>query len=77
MDEIECLACGRRVKLPSYINTQKYDGEVICQKCKARLHVKLVKDKVEKYKIIETIRPGAPVEFRVKYDNDKESLKKN
>jgi len=72
MVEIECLACGKRVKLPPYINTEKYDGEVVCQECKALLHVKLIKDKVEKYKIVERIRPGAPAVFRVTYDKDKE-----
>jgi DNA-directed RNA polymerase subunit RPC12/RpoP len=72
MVEIKCLACGKSVKLPPYINTEKYDVEVVCQECKALLHVKLVKDKVEKYKIVERIRPEAPAVFRVTYDNDKE-----
>jgi DNA-directed RNA polymerase subunit RPC12/RpoP len=71
MVKIECLACGKNVKIPPYINTKKYDGEVVCQECKALLHVKLVKDKVEKYKIVERIRPGAPLVFRVIQDDDK------
>jgi DNA-directed RNA polymerase subunit RPC12/RpoP len=53
MVEIECLACGKTVKLPKFINTDKYDGQVVCQECSALLHVKLVKGKVEKYKVLE------------------------
>jgi len=53
MVKIECLACGKSVKIPQYINAEKYDGELVCQECKSLLHVKLVKEKVEKYKIVE------------------------
>jgi DNA-directed RNA polymerase subunit RPC12/RpoP len=53
MVEIECLACGKTVKIPQFINTDKYDGQVVCQECKSLLHVKLVKEKVEKYKVVE------------------------
>jgi uncharacterized Zn finger protein len=52
MIEIECLACGKTVKLPQFINTDKYDGQVVCQECESLLQVKLVKGKVEKYKVI-------------------------
>jgi DNA-directed RNA polymerase subunit RPC12/RpoP len=48
MVEIECLACGKPVKMPQYIDTEKYDGQVVCQECKSLLHVKLVKGKVRK-----------------------------
>jgi len=77
MVKIECLACGKNVKIPQYANTDRYDGQVVCQECKALLHVKLVKGKVEKYKIVERFRPGAPTVFHVVYDNDKESSKKS
>jgi transcription elongation factor Elf1 len=73
MVEIECLACGKSVKIPKYINTEKYEGQIVCQECKALLHMKLAKGKVEKYKIVERFRPGAPVEFRVVYDKDEKS----
>jgi transcription elongation factor Elf1 len=53
MVEIECLVCGEVVNIPSYIDTDRYDGQVICQECKSLLYVKLVKEKVQKYKIIE------------------------
>ena len=51
MVEIECLACGKTLKMPKYIDADKYDGQVVCQECKSLLHVKLVKGKVEKYRI--------------------------
>ena len=58
MGEIECLACGKAIK-PRQLNdtgnydTGNYDGQIVCQECKSLLHVKLVKGKVQKYKIIE------------------------
>ncbi|MBA7702050.1 hypothetical protein ES703_110801 [subsurface metagenome] len=58
MVEIECLACGKAIK-PRQLNdtdnydTANYDGQIVCQKCKSLLYVKLVKGKVQKYKIVE------------------------
>ena len=58
MLEIECLACGKAIK-PRQLNdtdnydTENYDGQVVCQECKSLIYVKLVKGKVQKYKIIE------------------------
>lgn len=51
MVEIECLVCGKAVKLPQFIDTDKYDGQVVCKACKSILDIKLVKEKVQKYKI--------------------------
>lgn len=53
MADIECLACGKTVKIPKFIDTDNYDGQLVCQECKSILHVKLVKGKVQKYKIVE------------------------
>lgn len=53
MDEIPCLACGKTVKMPQYIDSEQYDGQVVCQECKSLLHIKLAKGKVHKYKIVE------------------------
>ena len=53
MVDIECLACGKTVKFPQFINTENYDGQVVCQECKSLLHVKLVKGEVQKYRIVE------------------------
>jgi len=58
MVEIECLACDKTLKLPQSIDMDNYDGQLVCSKCKALLHVKLVKGKLRKYKIVERrVRP--------------------
>ena len=53
MVDINCLVCGEPIELTKYIDTQDYDGEVVCQKCESLLHVKLVKSKVRKYRVVE------------------------
>ena len=53
MVEIECLTCEKTIKMPLYIDHEKYDGQVVCKECKSLLHVRLFKGKVQKYKIIE------------------------
>ena len=35
MVEIPCLACDKALKLPQFVNTDNYDGQVVCQECKA------------------------------------------
>jgi len=54
--EIECLACGKPIKIPPCVDTEKYDGQVVCQECNSLLHIKLVKEKVQKYKVVENKR---------------------
>ena len=61
MVEIECLACGKTVKMPKYIDPETYDGQVICQECEALLYVKLAKGKVQKYKIVERKTRRVPI----------------
>ena len=59
MVEIQCVACEKAIK-PWQLNdtdnydTENYDGQIVCQECKSLLHVKLVKGKVQKYKIVES-----------------------
>lgn len=53
MVPIECLVCDEPIKIPEYYNTEDYDGEVVCQECTSRLHLKLGKSKVRKYRVIE------------------------
>ena len=53
MVQIECWACGKAVKIPQFIDTDNYDGQVVCQECKSLLHVKLVKGKLQKYKVVK------------------------
>jgi len=56
MIEIGCLACSKIIKMPQYIDTEKYDGQVVCEECNSLLYIKLVKGKVEKYKLLENKR---------------------
>jgi len=53
MVNIDCFACGKTVKIPKFIDTNNYDGQLVCQECNSLLHVKLAKGKVQKYKIVE------------------------
>jgi len=53
MVAISCLVCGNPVELPQYIDIENCDGEVVCQKCESLLHIKLVKSKVQKYRVVE------------------------
>ena len=52
MIEIECLACGKTVKIPQFIDPDNYDGQVVCQECGSLLHLKLVGAKVRQYKVV-------------------------
>jgi DNA-directed RNA polymerase subunit RPC12/RpoP len=57
MVETECLACWKPLNIPKdiipkNIETDDYDGQVVCKECKSLLHVKLVKGKLQKYKIV-------------------------
>jgi len=52
MVEIECLVCGKAIKIPPYIDTEQYDGQVLCQECESILHIKLVGSKVRGYKVV-------------------------
>ena len=51
--EIECLACGKPIRIPDFIDTNNYDGQVTCQECKSLLHIKLAGGKVRKYEVVE------------------------
>ena len=62
MVEIKCLACDKALEIPKSIDTDNYDGQLVCFKCNALLHVKLVKGKLRKYKIVERRRPDKPIE---------------
>ena len=82
MVEIECLLCEKPIELPPYIDTEDYDGEVVCQECKSLLYIKLGKSKLLKYRIKqrgfrepsgEQISPGLVVElFKILTQKQKE-----
>jgi hypothetical protein len=76
--DINCLVCEERIDLPKYIDTQDYDGEVVCQKCESLLHVKLVKSKVRKYRVVEKkFRTPAPDEVARIYKAALEEFQKS
>ena len=53
MENIECLVCGKSLTLPKYIDTERYDGQVVCQECDSLLYIALADSKVRKYRIIK------------------------
>ena len=53
MPEIECLHCHKVLDIPEWVDTDDYDGELVCKKCKARLAIKFVGSKPVKYKLVE------------------------
>jgi uncharacterized Zn finger protein (UPF0148 family) len=61
MLEINCLVCGQTIKIPEFIDTNNYDGQVSCPECKSLLHVKLVGAKVRKYMVVERKSPSLTV----------------
>ena len=63
MVEIQCLVCKNPLQMPSYIDPDDYDGQVICQECDALLHIKLRDSKVKKYKIIKYEIQPPNIEF--------------
>jgi len=53
MVELECLVCGKAIKIPRFIDTDNYDGQLFCHKCNLLLYVRLKSSKVKKYKVVE------------------------
>ncbi len=76
MVEIECLACGKAVKLPQFIDSDNYDGQVVCQECNSLLRVKLVKGKVQKYKVEKNKSEFNWTEFALRMQEEKNQQEK-
>lgn len=54
MLKIECLNCCKPLEIPEWVNTDNYDGEIVCKKCCARLAIKFKgSEKPAKYKLVE------------------------
>jgi hypothetical protein len=51
--EIECLVCGNTIEIPSFIDTENYDGQINCPACKSLLQVRLFGSKLRKYELVE------------------------
>ncbi len=64
--EIDCLACGKPIRIPDFIDTNSYDGQLTCQECASLLHIKLGGGKVRKYEVVERKARGlTPMESAV------------
>ncbi len=57
MVEIKCLACRKTLKIPKYVDTDNYEGQIICTECESLLYIKLVKSKVRKYRKLIDKKP--------------------
>ncbi len=56
MSGIDCLHCYKKLAIPKWVNTDDYDGEIVCEECKARLAIKFVgSPKPVKYKLVEKL----------------------
>lgn len=53
MVEIECHLCETTFSLPQCVDTDKYDGEVVCPNCRSLLRVKLAKGKLQKREFVK------------------------
>ena len=51
--EINCLVCDKTIEIPSFIDTENYDGQISCPGCKSLLHIKLLAAKLRKYEVVE------------------------
>jgi len=51
--EISCLICGKNIKIPLFIDTNNYDGQINCPECKSLLRMRLVGSKARKYEVVE------------------------
>jgi hypothetical protein len=61
--DIDCLACGKTIPIPDFIDTNNYDGQITCQECKSLMHIRLGGGKVRKYELVEKkSRPLSPME---------------
>ncbi|MFC1911680.1 hypothetical protein ACFLXG_00775 [Chloroflexota bacterium] len=67
MLEIECLHCYEILSIPKWVNTDNYDGEIICKKCGSRLAIKFAgSPKPVKYKVVKEGEPHETI-FKVEY----------
>jgi hypothetical protein len=76
--EISCLICGKNIKIPQFIDTNNYDGQINCPECKSLLRVRLVGAKARKYEVVErgTATGGNPGQPNCGEKVDVESLLK-
>jgi hypothetical protein len=49
--KIPCIICTSAIKLPEYVG-QDYSGDLLCDRCRSLLHIKLDKWEVKQYKVL-------------------------
>jgi DNA-directed RNA polymerase subunit RPC12/RpoP len=53
MVEITCLGCGKSFRVPAFIDTVNFDGQLACPECASLLYIRLVGSKVRKYGLLD------------------------
>ncbi|MGD9115752.1 MAG: hypothetical protein PVJ61_01015 [Dehalococcoidia bacterium] len=51
--EINCLVCDKVIEVPSFIDTDNYDGQISCPACKSLLKVRLYDSKLRNYEVVQ------------------------
>ena len=53
IQNIRCLgiSCAKEIQFPTYINSEKYDGDLRCEKCLSLMHISLQDGQVVKYSL--------------------------
>jgi hypothetical protein len=49
--EIPCIMCNNAIRFPEYVG-QDYTGDLLCDRCRSLLHIKLDKWEVKQYKVL-------------------------
>ena len=49
--KIPCIICTHAIKLPEYVG-RDYSGDLLCDRCRSLLHIKLDKWEVKQYKVL-------------------------
>ena len=49
--EIPCIICNNAIRFPEYVG-EDYSGDLLCDRCRSLLHIKLDKWEVKQYKVL-------------------------
>ena len=53
MVSIECTRCEKNIEIPKYIDTNSYDGDLLCKECKSLLYIKYEGNILKKRKLTD------------------------
>ena len=53
MIDLRCLLCEETIIIPSFIDEDDYDGQLVCQNCTTLYHIKFSQKKLKKYEVKE------------------------